>query len=125
MAGTAVLCIPQLYSLPMGAAVSAIVISYGTIFLSFFVMNLSCEVSLGQKSIQQKKKDAAAGLQMGLIKSFLSVGKVCGASLVVFAYRLHPQLPLWILEALLLVGALLTEKHVSRKNYAFLYKVPN
>jgi len=103
MIGTAILCIPQLYSLPMGAAVSSIVISYGVILLSFFVMNLSCEVSLGQKSLQQKiKKDAAAGLQMGIIKGLLSLGKVCGAAMVTFAFRFHPQLPLWILEAFLL-----------------------
>jgi len=109
LVGTAILCIPQLYSLPNGAAASIIVISYGVVLLSFFIMNLSCEVSLGQKSLNQKNgKDAAAGVQMGLIKSLLSIGKVCGAALVVFTFRIHPQMPLWILEGLLVVGALLT-----------------
>ena len=91
MIGTAVLCIPQLYTLPLGAAVSFIVISYGVVLLSFFVMNLSCEVSLGQLR-QGLGKDAAAGLQMGIIKSTLSVGKVGGAAMVAFAFRIHPQL---------------------------------
>ena len=107
MVGTAVLCIPQLYTLQLGIAVASIVTSYGAVLLSFFVMNLSCEVSLGQlrKSVD---KDAAAGLQMGIIKSALSVGKVGGAAMVVFAFRVHSQLPLWILEGLLVVGASLT-----------------
>ena len=107
MIGTAILCIPQLYSLPLGFAVSSIVMSYGAVLLSFFVMNLSCEVSLGQLR-NTLNKDAAAGLQMGIIKSTLSVGKVGGAAMVAFAFQVHPQLPLWILESLLVVGATLT-----------------
>ena len=72
-------------------------------------MNLSCEVSfcLGQLR-DVVDKDAAAGLQMGIIKSMLSVGKVGGAAMVAFAFRIHPQLPLWILEGLLVVGATVT-----------------
>jgi len=107
MVGTGVLCIPQLYSLQLGVAVASIVASYGAVLLSFFVLNLSCEVSLGQlrKSVD---KDAAAGLQMGIIKSMLSVGKVSGAAMVALTFRLHPQLPLWMLEGLLVVGAILT-----------------
>ncbi len=110
MIGTAILCIPQIYTFAIGAAVSIIVTSYGVILLSFFVMNLSCEVSLGQKSLKRSVdgKDAAAGLQMGLIKSFLSIGKVGGAALVAFTFNFHPQLPLWTLEGLLVVGASLT-----------------
>ena len=107
MIGTAILCIPQLYSLQLGVAVSSIVMSYGAVLLSFFVMNLSCEVSLGQLR-NTLNKDAAAGLQMGIIKSTLSVGKVGGAAMVAFAFHIHPQLPLWILEGLLVVGATLT-----------------
>ena len=107
MIGTAVLCIPQLYSLQLGVAVTSIVTSYGAVLLSFFVMNLSCEVSLGQLR-KRVVKDAAAGLQMGIIKSMLSVGKVGGAAMVAFAFRIHPQLPLWILEGLLVFGATLT-----------------
>ena len=40
----------------------------------------------------------------------LSVGKVGGAAMVAFAFafRIHPQLPLWILERLLVVGATVT-----------------
>ena len=111
MIGTAVLCIPQLHSLPLGAAVALIVILYGVVLLSFFVMNLSCEVSLSQLR-QILGKDAAAGLQMGIIKSTLSVGKVGGAAMVAFAFRIHPQqMPLWILEGLLVVGATLTTVH--------------
>ena len=110
MIGTAVLCIPQLHSLPLGAAVALIVILYGVVLLSFFVMNLSCEVSLGQLR-QRLGKDAAAGLQMGIIKSTLSVGKVGGAAMVAFVFRIHPQMPLWILEGLLVVGATLTAVH--------------
>lgn len=65
------------------------------------------QTSLGEKSLKQKSgKDAAAGLQMGLIKSLLSLGKVCGAALVALGFRYHPQSPLWILEVLLLIGAL-------------------
>jgi hypothetical protein len=107
MAGTAVLCIPQLYSLQLGVAVTSIVMAYGAVLLSFFVMNLSCEVSLGQLRTAVGK-DAAAGLQMGIIKSMLSVGKVGGAAMVAFAFRIHPQLPLWILEGFLVAGASLT-----------------
>jgi len=120
--GTAVLCIPQIYTFPMGVSVSSIVISYGIVLLSFFIMSLSCDVSLGQKSLQQKNKDAAAGVQMGIIKSFLSLGKVCGAAMVVFTFRYHPQLPLWILEILLLVGASLTAafRLKSQQNVGFL-----
>ena len=107
MVGTAVLCIPQIYSLQLGVAVASIVTSYGAILLSFFAMNLSCEVSLGQLR-KRVDEDAAAGLQMGIIKSTLSVGKVGGAAMVAFAFRIHPQLPLWILEGVLVVGAMLT-----------------
>jgi len=107
MIGTAILCIPQLYSLQLGVAVASIVTSYGAVLLSFFVMNLSCEVSLGQLR-KNVGKDAAAGMQMGIIKSTLSVGKVGGAAMVAFAFRIHPQLPLWILEGLLVFGATLT-----------------
>ncbi len=107
MVGTAILCIPQLYSLQLGVAVASIVMSYGAVLLSFFVMNLSCEVSLGQLR-NVVDKDTAAGLQMGIIKSMLSVGKVGGAAMVAFAFRIHPQLPLWILEGLLVVGATVT-----------------
>lgn len=64
MVGTAILCIPQLYTLSMGVSVASIVLSYGAILLSFFVMNLSCEVSLGQLR-RRVGKDAATGLQMG------------------------------------------------------------
>ena len=81
--------------------------AYGAVLLSFFVMNLSCEVSLGQLRTAVGK-DAAAGLHMGIIKSMLSVGKVGGAAMVAFAFRIHPQLPLWILEGFLVVGASLT-----------------
>mmetsp|Transcript_29455 Transcript_29455/g.58926 ORF Transcript_29455/g.58926 Transcript_29455/m.58926 type:complete len:629 (-) Transcript_29455:200-2086(-) len=118
MIGTAILCIPQIYTLATGAAVSIIVTCYGVILLSFFVMNLSCEVSLGQKSLKRNidGKDAAAGLQMGLIKSFLSIGKVGGAALVAFTFSFHPQLPLWTLEGLLVVGASLTAMfHISKE----------
>ena len=38
----------------------------------------------------------------------ISVGKVGVAAMVVFAFHIHPQLPLWILEGLLVVGATLT-----------------
>ena len=106
--GTAVLSIPHIYVLPQGGAVALILVSYSTILLSFFVMNLSCEVSLGQKSLKQEQqgngKDSADGMQMGYIKSCLSVGKMFGASLVAFAFRFHPQLPLWILDGFLLVA---------------------
>lgn len=98
--GTAVLGIPHLYDQEWG--VVAVVASYGCILLSFFVMNLSCEVSLAEKS-----DDAAKGKQMGYIKSSLSVGKVVGSLLVVLGFRIHPQAPLWILEGGLAVAALL------------------
>lgn len=119
MIGTAILCIPQIYKMATGSAVSIIVASYGAILLSFFVMNLSCEVSLGQKSLKRKTngKDAAAGLQMGLIKSFLSIGKVGGAALVAFTFRFHPQLPLWVLEGILVTGLSVTALfHKSREH---------
>lgn len=104
--GTAVMCIPQLYTTTFGIAVSCIVISYGVIWLSFFVINLTCEVSLAQKSLKQGNgNDAAKGLQMGIIQSCLNAGKVCGAALVVLTYSIHPQAPLWILEGLLITGA--------------------
>jgi len=68
-----------------------------------------------QQSLGRKKKDAAAGKEMGYIKSFLSIGKILGTVLVAFASRVHPQLPLWILEGLLLFSLLLfrvVEKHI-------------
>mmetsp|Transcript_47014 Transcript_47014/g.91769 ORF Transcript_47014/g.91769 Transcript_47014/m.91769 type:complete len:172 (-) Transcript_47014:202-717(-) len=49
--GTAVLSIPNIYLLKsQGLAVAIIVLSYGLVLISFFVMNLSFEVSLGQKA---------------------------------------------------------------------------
>ena len=94
--GTAVLSIPHIYVFPQGGAVALILVSYSTILLSFFVMNLSCEVSLGQKSLKQEQqgnnKDAADEMQMGYIKSSLSVGKMFGASSVAFTFRLAPPM---------------------------------
>lgn len=43
--GTAILCLPQIYTTSrQGFAVLAIVVFYGIVLLSFFIMNLSCEV---------------------------------------------------------------------------------
>lgn len=111
--GTVVLSIPLIYSLqPRILAVFIIAVSYGVVLISFFVMNLSCEVSLGRKSIRNKA--LAAGQEMGNMKSLLSVGKVFGSILVVFLYRIHPQSPLWTLEAFLLVS-LATYAFVDRR----------
>ena len=101
--GTAALSIPSVYSLESKSlAVLIIAFSYAVVLISFFVTNLSCEVSLGQKSLQNKR--LAGGKEMGIIKSSLSIGKVIGSFLVVFTFRVHPQLPLWILEGVLTVS---------------------
>lgn len=101
--GTAVLSIPSIYSLESKSlAVFIIALSYAVVLISFFVTNLSCEVSLGQKSLQNKR--LAGGKEMGMIKSSLSIGKVIGSLLVVFTFRIHPQLPLWILEGVLIAS---------------------
>lgn len=102
IAGTGILSIPHIYGIDKKSlAVFVIAISYAIVLISFFVMNLACEVSLGQKSLRQNK--LAGGKEMGNIKSALSVGKVLGSALVVCTFQVHPQLPLWIMEGLLIL----------------------
>ena len=116
--GTAVLGVPAVYRLPRVIAIVVIALSYSTIFLSFYTVNLACEVSLKQASLRRKaaasggggKKDAAAGKQMGLIKASLSFSKACGVSAVIFAHHVHPCLPLWILEGGLLLALVVFAK---------------
>lgn len=100
--GTGILAIPHIYRIDKKSlAVFIIAASYAMVLISFFVMNLACEVNLGQQSLKQKK--LTGGKEMGNIKSALSVGKVLGSALVVCTFQVHPQLPLWMLEGLLIV----------------------
>ena len=106
MVGTAILSIPHVYILKSkGLAVLIIAATYALVLISFFITNLSCEVTLGKKS--RENGSLAGGKEMGNIKCALSVGKVLGSLLVVVAFRAHPQLSLWILEGLLFVSLLI------------------
>jgi len=101
--GTAVLSIPKIYSIKSkSTAVCIIAVSYALVLISFFITNLSCEVNLGKKS--RENANLAGGKEMGNIKSALSVGKVLGSALVVVSFRVHPQLPLWTLEGVLILS---------------------
>jgi len=118
MLGTAALGVPQVYQLPEGLALLAIISAYCVILLSFFVTNLACEVSIKQHGAGERRLNAAADAadadpfaepfhdgrgstakRMGAIKASLSLGKVCGSIVVIFGTRVHLCLPLWVLEA--------------------------
>lgn len=124
--GTGILSIPSIYALKsQNLAVAIIAMSYAIISISFFIMNLSCEVSLGQKSL--KNAELSGGKEMGKIKSWLSAGKVVGSINVVTFFRVDPQLPLWIVECFMIISLVALSLNIKKleRNFRILLGLEN